>query len=124
MASGRVLVAGNVPGIEDPISITAYASNGYKNDLLSLFYKEGFELGVLDANGDRKPLIIAYALNGYPIVDSENHEGYTGIAGNTAGPLRVIAETVQGASVKYFQKLVVTIPGSGPIDVQLPSQLQ
>ena len=118
------LVAGNVPGIEDPISITAYASDGYKNDLLSLFYKEGFELGVLDANGDRKPLIIAYALNGYPIVDSENHEGYTGIAGNTAGPLRVIAETVQGASVKYFQKLVVTIPGSGPIDVQLPSQLQ
>lgn len=108
--------ASGIPGIDDPISITVYAEDGYKNDLLSVFYKEGFQLGVADEAGNRKPLIIAYAVNGLPLVDSESHEGYTGIAGNTAGPLRVVAETNQGASVKYVNKLVVTVPGSGLLD--------
>ena len=104
-----------IAGIDDPVAITAYAGDGYKNDLLSVFYKDGFELGIADENGDRKPLVIVYAINGLPLVDSESHEGYTGIAGNTAGPLRVVAETNQGASVKYLNKLVVTISGSGTI---------
>jgi len=108
--------AGNVPGIDDPIAITVYAVDGYKNDLLSVFYKEGFELGIADGDGNRKPLIIAYAVNGLPFVDSESHEGYTGLAGNGTGPLRVIAETNQGASVKYVNKLVVTVPGSGNLE--------
>ena len=107
--------AGDIPGINDPVAITIYASDGYKNDLLSVFYKEGFELGVADEEGNRKPILLTYALNGCPLVDSESHEGYTGLAGNTAGPLRVIAEGNQGASVKYASKLVVTIAGEGPI---------
>ena len=111
------LVAGNVKGIDDPVSVTMYASDGYKNDLLSVFYKDGLENGVEDENGDRKALILAYAVNGYPLVDSESHEGYTGLAKNAFGPLRVVAETNQGASVKYANKLVVTIPGSGKINI-------
>ena len=117
------LVAGDVPGIDDPISITVYAADGYKNDLLSVFYKEGFELGVADDNGDRKKLIIAYAINGYPLVDSESHEGYTGLAGNGYGPLRAIAETNQGASVKQVNKLVVTIPGSERFNVTVDESI-
>jgi len=108
--------AGEVPGIDDPIAITVYAVDGYKNDLLSVFYKEGFELGVADGDGNCKPLIIAYAVNWLPLVDSESHEGYTGLASNGTGPLRVIAETNQGASVKYVIKLVVTVSGSGALD--------
>ena len=108
--------AGGVPGLESPVAVTVYASDGYKNDLLSVFYKEGLELGIADGDGNRKPLIIAYAVNGLPLVDSESHEGYTGLAGNTSGPLRVIAETNQGASVKYVSKLVVTLPGSGALE--------
>ena len=104
-----------IGGIENPVAFTVYAEDGYKNDLLSVFYRDGLELGVPNEDGDRKPLIIAYALNGLPLVNSESHEGYTGIAGNTAGPLRVVAETNQGASVKYVNKLVVTVAGSGPI---------
>ena len=107
--------AGDVPGIDQPVSVTAYASDGYKNDLLSVFAMDGLEQGVLDPEGQRKKIIIAYAINGAPLVDEESHEGYTGTAGNSSGPLRIIAETVQGASVKYFNKLVVTVPGSGPI---------
>ena len=56
-------------------------------------------------------------------MDSESHEGYTGLAGNTAGPLRVIAETNQGASVKYVNKLVVTIPGSGKINITVDKSI-
>ncbi|MCL1802257.1 MAG: hypothetical protein FWG30_01265 [Eubacteriaceae bacterium] len=108
--------AGSVPGIENPVSITVYAADGYKNDLLSVFYLDGFEYGVDDGSGDKKPLLLAYAVNGLPLVDSENHEGYTGLAGNASGPLRVIAETNQGASVKYAVKLVVAVSGSGELD--------
>ena len=111
----------NVENIDNPISITAYASDGYKNDLLSVFYKEGFVQGVSDDNGDRKTLILCYAMNGYPLVSSESHEGYTGLSGNSSGPLRVVAETNQGASVKYCSKIVVTLPGSGEIKGQVDS---
>ncbi len=109
-------VAGDVPGINNPISVTGYADDGYSKDFLSIFYMEGLENGVLDAAGVRKPIIIAYAIEGYPIVDTEDHEGYTGMAGNCDGPLRFICETNQGASIKYAQKIVVTIEGSGPIE--------
>ncbi len=117
------LFAGDVPGIDDPISVTAYASDGYKNDLLSFFYKKGLVEGVSADTGDPKKLIIAYAINGYPLVDDESHEGYTGLARNGSGPLRIVAETNQGASVKHFNKLTVTIPGSGPIEVTIDENL-
>ena len=117
------LIAGDVKGIDNPVSVTAYASDGYKNDLLSVFYRDGFINGVADENGDSKKLILCYAINGYPLVDSEGHEGYTGLAGNTAGPIRVIAETNQGASVKYCNKLVVTVPGSDKIDIKIDNSI-
>jgi DMSO/TMAO reductase YedYZ molybdopterin-dependent catalytic subunit len=117
------LIAGDVPGIDDPVSVTAYATDGYKNDLLSVFYMDGLVNGVEDENGDRKPLILAYAVNGCPLVDSESHEGYTGLAKNADGPLRIVAETNQGASVKYASKLVVTIPGSGKINVTVDNSI-
>ena len=100
-----------IPGIDDPISITAYASDGYKT-IFSASSMDGLRLGVPNENGDRKPLILCYAINGYPLVDSESHEGYTGLAGNSGGPLRIVAETNQGASVKYCVKVVVTIKGA------------
>ena len=117
------LIAGDVKGIDNPVAVTAYASDGYKNDLLSVFYRDGFVNGVADENGDVRKLILCYAINGYPLVDSEGHEGYTGLAGNTAGPVRVIAETNQGASVKYCTKLVVTVAGSDKIDIQIDNSI-
>lgn len=112
--------AAGVPGIEDPVAITVYANDGYKNDILSVVYKEGFEKGVATEKGDRLPVMLCYAVNGYPCVDDENHAGYTGLAGNTAGPLRAVVEGTQGASVKYCVKLVVTVAGSDPIEIELP----
>ncbi len=103
----------------NPVSVTAYAIDGYKNDLLANFYMDGLENGVVAADGSRKPILLCYAVNGYPLVDDEGNEGYTGIAGNTAGPLRCVAENVQGASVKYLSKLVVTLPGTDALDISV-----
>lgn len=117
--------AGNVTGIDNPVSITVYADDGYKNDILSVVYKDGFIKGIETANGERLPVMLCYAINGYPIVDDENHAGYTGLAGNTAGPLRCVVEGTQGASVKYCVKLVVTVAGNDPIDITVdPSVFQ
>ena len=109
-------IAGDVPGMDAPVSVTVYAEDGYKNDLLSVVYMDGLENGVVDASGNRKSVIICYAVNGLPCVNSENHEGYTGLAGNMGGPLRIVVENVQGASVKYFNKLVITVPGTDEIN--------
>ncbi|MCL1830853.1 MAG: hypothetical protein FWG21_05425, partial [Oscillospiraceae bacterium] len=108
--------AGDLLGMDNPISITAVASDGYMNDLLSVFFLEGMQLGIPDEDGNRKPLIIAYAVNGLPLVDNENHEGYTGMVGNMGGPLRVVAESNQGASVKYLTRLTVVLPGSDDLE--------
>ena len=117
------LIVGDQVDISNPVSVTVYADDGYKNDLLSAVYMDGLENGVLDANGDRKPVIICYALNGVPCVNGEDHEGYTGLAGNTGGPLRIIVENVQGASVKYFNKLVITVPGEGKININVDESI-
>ena len=117
------LIVGDQVDISSPVSVTVYADDGYKNDLLSAVYMDGLENGVLDANGDRKPVIICYALNGVPCVNSEEHEGYTGLAGNMGGPLRIVVENVQGASVKYFNKLVITVPGEGEINVNVDESI-
>lgn len=108
-------VAGDIPGVDNPVAVTGFANDGYSKDFLSIFYEDGVKNGVPDASGNRKPILLCYAIGGYPLVDSEDHEGYTSLVGNAFGPLRFIAETNQGASIKYASKLVVTISGSGEI---------
>ncbi|MBQ2697531.1 MAG: molybdopterin-dependent oxidoreductase, partial [Clostridia bacterium] len=115
--------AGSVPGIEAPISVTTYAEDGYKNDLLSNVYLEGLEQGVVNDSGERVPVIISYAFNGIPLVDDADHPGYTGLAGNAGGPLRTVVENILGASLKTFNKLVVTIPGSDAISLTVDESL-
>ena len=110
-------VAGGCDGIDNPVAVTAYANDGYKNDILSVVYLTGLENGVGAEGYDGKKVMLCYAIKGYPNVDDESHEGYTGLAKNTSGPLRMVVEGVQGASVKYCVKLVVTLPGSGKLNV-------
>ena len=106
-------VAGDNVDLSNPVSITAYASDGYKNDLLANCYLTGFVDGI---EGDKR-IILSYAQKGYPLVDTESHEGYTGIAKNCDGPLRVVVEGFQGGSLKCCNKVVVTVPGSDPINL-------
>ncbi len=103
--------AGEGVDLSSPIAITAYANDGYKNDLLANCYLTGFVDGIEGS----KRILLAYACKGYPLVDTEGHEGYTGMAKNCDGPLRVVVEGFQGGSIKYCEKIVVTLPGSDPI---------
>ena len=91
--------------------------HGYSNDLLANCYLSAFTDGIPSEAGGNKAIILAYAVNGYPLVDTENHEGYTGIAKNCDGPLRIVVEGFQGGSIKYCNKIVVTLPGSEEINL-------
>lgn len=102
----------DVDSLDEPVSLIINAKDGYSNDLLSNFQLDGLEKGIPDENLDYKKIILAYAIKGYPLVDDENHEGYTGLAGNAFGPLRLITENTQGASIKYVDSIVITITGS------------
>lgn len=62
--------------------------------------------------------ILAFAKNGTPLVNNENHEGYTGLAKNSDGPLRVVVEGFQGGSIKACNKIVVTLSGEGSLSVK------
>ncbi|MBQ0135287.1 MAG: hypothetical protein KBS43_00930 [Oscillospiraceae bacterium] len=95
--------------LSNPVSVNGYASDGYSKDLLAIFGLEALDKGVVDGNGQRKPIIICYAINGYPLVFDENDEGYTGLVANSDGPMRFVTETNQGASVKHANKIVVTL---------------
>ncbi len=95
--------------LSNPVSVNGYASDGYSKDLLAIFGMEALEKGVVDGNGQRKPIIVCYAVNGYPLVYDENDEGYTGLVANADGPMRFVTETNQGASVKHANKIVVTL---------------
>lgn len=93
---------------ENLVSVIFYAEDGYKNDVLSVVGINALDNGV-EFDGENKKVLLCYAINGYPLVNDENHEGYTGLAKNTDGPMRLIVENVQGASVKKCNKVVVTV---------------
>lgn len=104
--------ANTITGITDPISITAYASDGFTKELRSIFGMDALENGIKDGQ-IRIPIIIAYAVNGYPLVPSNTSDGYTALAGNGDGPLRLMTHLNQGACLKQTIKLVVKVGDGG-----------
>ena len=102
-------VAGKDFDLSNPVSVCGYAVDNYSKDFLSIFSMEALEKGIVSADGSRKPIIICYAVQGYPLVFDENDEGYTGLVANGDGPIRFITETNQGASIKNANKIVVTL---------------
>lgn len=101
---------------EKLVSTIFYAEDGYKNDVLSVIGLSALDNGI-NVDGDNKKVLLSYAVKGYPLVDTENHEGYTGLAKNADGPLRLIVENVQGASIKQCNKLVVTLSGDDDLNI-------
>lgn len=106
---------GDIEGMDKPVSVIAYAEDDYKNDLLSLVYMDGLTKGIENEAGEVLPVLLCYGIGGYPLVDESSHPGYTGLVGNSDGPLRIVVEGSQGGSVKYCNKVVVTLPGKGKL---------
>lgn len=104
--------ASTVSGIEDPTSVMVFAEDGFSKEIRSIFGMDALNNGIKD--GERYvPIILGYAVNGYPLVPSNNSDGYTALADNGYGPLRMMTHLNQGACLKNTQRMVVKVGGSG-----------
>jgi Holliday junction DNA helicase RuvA len=90
------LIAGDVPGVDDPVAVTVYASDGYKNDLLSVFFREGLVNGVSGVG----PKTALATLSGFSVGDLQ-----LAIA---QGDAKRIA-TVKGVGKKTAERMVVEL---------------
>jgi hypothetical protein len=73
-------VVGLADGVTTPSSIRVYAGAGYNQ----LQVTSDVMNGVLNSAGERKEIILGYALNGYPLVPYSHSEGY--VNNNEYGP--------------------------------------
>ncbi len=88
-------------GVENP-SIRIFSGQNYNQILRS---NEQVVNGVLNSQGKLKNIILAYAVDGYPLVPNE---GSTGYANNNAyGPIRLIIEENKSMWVKWIDCIVV-----------------
>lgn len=104
--------AGSISGVADPTSITAYASDGFNKELRSIFGMDALENGIKDGEL-RIPIILGYAVSGYPLVPDNNSDGYTGLVDNDGGPLRLMTHGNQGACLSDTVKVVVKAGAGG-----------
>jgi hypothetical protein len=108
--------AGSISGITDPISVNVYASDGFNRDLRSTFGMDALENGIRDGES-RIPIIIGYAVNGYPLVPDINSPGHQ--IANDGGPLRLMTHGNQGSCLKQTVKIIIKV-GEGGTDPQTP----
>ncbi|MBQ9014662.1 MAG: hypothetical protein IJ109_00950 [Firmicutes bacterium] len=111
--------AGSVDGIDDPIKIDVTAADGFSKELRSIFGMDALRDGVKDGE-TYVPIILAYGVNGAPLVIGDktypNGEGYDATAGNNGGPIRLVTHNNQGASLTYVKKIRVTVGESAPAE--------
>ena len=104
--------AGSVEGLDDPVTVSVIAADGFSQELRARFGIEGLETGIKDGT-NYVPIILAYGVGGYPLVIGDkshsNGEGYDAVAGNNGGPLRLITHNSQGTSLTYVTKIVITV---------------
>lgn len=94
-------VVGLKDGVETP-SIRVFSGQNYNQILRS---NEQVINGVLNSQGKLKEIILAYAVEGYPLVPNEGSTGY--VNNNAYGPLRLIIEENKSMWVKWIDCIVV-----------------
>lgn len=97
-------VVGLKDGVETP-NIRVFSGQNYNQILRS---SEQVMKGVLNSKDQLKQIILAYAVDGYPLVPNQSDIGYTN--NNAYGPLRLIIEENKSMWVKWLDCIVV---GSG-----------
>ncbi len=88
-------------GVDVP-SIRVFSGQNYNQILRST---EQVKSGVLNSQGQSKDIILAYAVDGYPLVKNESDAGYA--YNNAYGPLRLIIEESKSMWVKWTDCIVV-----------------
>lgn len=87
--------------VETP-SIRVFSGENYNQVLRS---NDQVVNGVLNSSGDIKKIILAYAVEGFPLVPNEGSEGY--VNNNAYGPLRLLVEESKSMWVKWVDCIVV-----------------
>ena len=102
-------------GVSIPSGIRVYAGPGYNqlqvtNDVMN---------GMVNSRGERKEILLGYALNGYPLVPHAHSEGY--VHNNEYGPLRLYVEENESMWTKWVDCIVV---GTGEYEEPLEKDLR
>ena len=106
-----------VTGLDDPISITVTAKDGYSAEIKAKFGMDAIKNGIKD--GERRvPIILAYGMDGYPLAaggkSTPKGPGYDSVVGNEGGPIRLVTHNSQGASVSEVTQIVIKV-GNGSV---------
>lgn len=94
-------VVGLKEGVDVP-SVRVFSGPNYNQILRS---SDQLKNGVLNSKGELKKIILAYAVDGYPLVKEESNIGY--VYNNAYGPLRLIVEESKSMWVKWTDCIVV-----------------
>jgi ligand-binding sensor domain-containing protein len=86
----------------DKPSIRVFSGQNYNQVLRSL---DQVKNGVLNSKGQNKKIILAYAVEGYPLVPNESSIGY--VNNNAYGPLRLLIEENKSMWIKWTDCIVV-----------------
>ena len=94
-----------VVGLKDDVdvpTVRVFSGPNYNQIIRS---SEQLKNGVLNSRGELKKIILAYAVDGYPLVPNEHDIGYA--YNNAYGPLRLIVEDSKSMWVKWTDCIVV-----------------
>lgn len=98
-------IISKVVGLKDDVdvpSIRVFSGQNYNQILRS---SQQVEEGVINSKDQIKKIILAYAVDGYPLVANESDIGYSN--NNAYGPLRLIVEESKSMWVKWTDCIVV-----------------
>ncbi|WP_313343355.1 S-layer homology domain-containing protein [Sedimentibacter sp.] len=98
-------IISNVAGLKDDVdapSVRVFSGPNYNQILRS---NDQLMNGVLNSQGKIKDIILAYAVEGYPLVANEGDVGYAN--NNAYGPIRLIIEESKSMWVKWTDCIVV-----------------
>ncbi len=98
-------IISNVVGLKDGVdapSVRVFSGPNYNQILRS---NDQLMNGVLNSQGKIKDIILAYAVEGYPLVANEGDVGYAN--NNAYGPIRLIIEESKSMWVKWTDCIVV-----------------
>jgi|GEM_PF-2154306 len=91
------------PGIAAPAKVTVRAADGYEKAIDPSALINGMES--FYQPGKHRDLLLAWAVDGSPLVESEQSEGYDGA--NAFGPIRLVAENTISMWVKNVSEIII-----------------
>lgn len=104
-----------ISGMDDPITVTAFAKDGFSKELVGIFGMDKLKNGIPDGE-NRVPILLAYGMDGYPLASGGKNgspgEGYDSLIGNDGGPIRLMTHGNQGACLQETNKIVIKVKSS------------